>query len=155
MASESGDMKLLGNFGKLVDFISINPDYNPANAALKVPALNAQKAAALVAVADVGTREAPYKAAVNDRQKGLETLPPTVSRARNTFKASGAGQKIQDDLKTVSRKITGRRKSTKIKDDPSTPTNEASKSHSASQLGYENILGNDQDFVAILKMEPG
>lgn len=46
MASESGDMKLLGNSAKLVEFISINPNYNPANAALKVPALNAQKTAA-------------------------------------------------------------------------------------------------------------
>jgi len=155
MASESGDMKLLGNFGKLVEFISINPDYNPANAALKLPALNAQKTAALAAVADIGTKEAPYKAAVNDRQEGFEGLRPVVSRAGNMFKASGAGQKIQDDLKTVSRKISGRRKTAKVKDDPNTPVNEATKSHSASQLSYENILGNYEAFVAILKTEPG
>jgi hypothetical protein len=37
MANESGDMKLLGNFSKLVEFVPINPDYNPANAALKLP----------------------------------------------------------------------------------------------------------------------
>jgi len=28
MPSESGDMKLLGNFSKLFELVSINPDYN-------------------------------------------------------------------------------------------------------------------------------
>ena len=155
MANESGDMKLLGNFSKLIELISVNPDYNPANPSLKVPALNTQKAAAQAAVADIGTKEAPYKAAVNDRQEGFEGLPPIVSRAGNMFKASGAGQKVQADLKTVSRKITGRRKSAKIKDDPSTPQNEATKSHSASQLSYDNMAGNLADFIAVLATQPG
>ena len=154
MATESGDAKLLGNFGKLIEFLSVNPDYNPANPSLKVPALNAQKAAAVNVVADTGTKEAPYKAAVNDRQEGFEGLAPTVSRSGNMFNASGAGQKIQDDLKTVSRKITGRRKTAKVKDDPSTPATEATKSHSASQLSYENIAGNFDDFVAMLGTVP-
>ncbi len=30
MASESGDMKLLGNFSKLIELISTTTDYNPA-----------------------------------------------------------------------------------------------------------------------------
>ena len=154
MANEAGDMKLLGNFSKLIELISINPDYNPANAAIKVPALNTQKTAALAAIADIGTKEAPYKAAVNDRQEGFEGLAPTVSRSGNMFKASGAGQKIQDDLKTVSRKITGRRKTAKVKDDPNTPATEATKSHSVSQLSYENITGNFDDFIAILETVP-
>ena len=46
MASESGDMKLLGNFTRLIELVSVNPDYNPANLSLKVSALNAQKTAA-------------------------------------------------------------------------------------------------------------
>jgi|SRR5882724_319432 len=154
MATESGDAKLLGNFSKLIEFVSVNPDYNPANPSLKVPALNAQKAAAVDVVADIGAQEAPYKAAVNARLEGFEGLPPIVSRAGNMFKASGAGQKSQDDLRTVSRKITGRRKTAKIKDDPSTPQNEATKSHSVSQLSYDNMAGNFEDFIAILKTAP-
>jgi hypothetical protein len=154
MAAESGDAKLLGNFSKLIEFVSVNPGYNPANPSLKVPALNAQKAAALDVVADIGAKEAPYKAAVNDRQEGFEGLPPTVSRSGNMFKASGAGVKSQDDLKTVSRKITGRRKTAKVKDDPNTPQNEATKSHSVSQLSYDNLAGNFDHFIAILKTVP-
>src|SRR5882724_8321337 len=134
MATESGDAKLLGNFSKLIEFVSVNPDYNPANPSLKVPALNAQKAAAVDVVADIGAQEAPYKAAVNSRLEGFEGLPPIVSRAGNMFKASGAGQGSENNLKTAARKITGRRKMAKVKDDPNTPENEASKNHSVSQL---------------------
>jgi hypothetical protein len=155
MPSESGDMKLLGNFSKRVEFVSVNPDYNHTNASIRVPALNTQKAAALAAIADIGAREAPYKAAVNGRQEGFEALRPIVSRAGNMFKASGAGDKIQEDLKTVSRKISGQRKSANIKDDPSTPQNEATKSHSASQMSYDNVTGNLDDFIAVLATEPG
>ena len=30
MTSESGDQKLLGNFRKLIDFVSADPNYNPS-----------------------------------------------------------------------------------------------------------------------------
>jgi hypothetical protein len=153
MATESGDAKLLGNFSKLIEFVSVNSDYNPANALLKVPALNAQKAAAVGAVADIGAQEAPYKAAVNERLGGFEGLGPIVSRAGNMFQASGAGEKSQDNLKAVARKITGRRKTAKVKGDPNAPQTEA-KNHSVSQLSYENMTGNFDDFIAILKTEP-
>jgi len=127
MAAESGDAKLLGNFSKLIEFVSLNPDYNPANASLKVSALNTQKATAMGAVADVGAKEAPYKAAVNERLEGFEGLGPTVSRAGNMFQASGAGRKSQDNLKAVARKITGRRKTPKVKEEPNAPQTEATR----------------------------
>lgn len=151
MANESGDMKLLGNFSKLVELVSVNPDYNPANAKLKLPALNAQKTGAQAAVSDIGTKDAPHKAAVNNRQEGFAGLPSVVSRSGNMLKASGASKNIQDDARTASRKITGRRASAKVKDDPNTPENEANKSHSASQLSYENIVGNVDHYIAILE----
>lgn len=150
MANESGDMKLLGNFSKLIEAVSLNPDYNPANPALKVPALNTQKTAAQAAVDAIGAKAAPYKAAVNNRQEGFEDLPAVVSRSGNMLKASGASLKIQEDARTLSRKITGRRASKRITDDPNTPENEATKSHSASQMSYDNIVGNLDDYIAIL-----
>jgi hypothetical protein len=39
MATESGDKKLLGNFRKLIDEVSADPNYNPANTKLKKTAL--------------------------------------------------------------------------------------------------------------------
>lgn len=154
MPSESGDMKLLGNFGKLIELISTEPNYNPANAKLKVNSLNAQKAAALAAVGGVGTQEAAFKAVTNERQGAYEALPGVMTRSGNMLKASGAGKKIIDDAKTVARKVLGRRKTAKVKDDPNTPPNETNKNHSASQLSFENVSGNFDDYIAILATEP-
>ena len=42
MPTESGDKKLLGNFRKLIDEVSADPNYNPANSKLKKSALEAQ-----------------------------------------------------------------------------------------------------------------
>jgi len=39
MPSESGDMKLLGNFRKLTDFVSADPNYNPANQKIAIAGL--------------------------------------------------------------------------------------------------------------------
>lgn len=150
MASESGDMKLLGNFSKLLELIQIDPDYKPVNAGLKVPTLNTQHSAALASIGEIGAFQAPYKAAVNDRQEVYNGLPALVSRAGNMLKASGAGESIQNDAKTFARKISGRRKSPKVKDDPNTPENEATESHSVSQRSYENMLGNFENYIAVL-----
>jgi hypothetical protein len=150
MATESGDAKLLGNFSKLIELVSINQDYNPPNAAIKVPTLSTQKTTAQAAVTDIGTKEAPFKAAVNERQEVFEGLARVVSRAVNMLQASGASKKIIDDARTQSRKITGRRKTAKVQDNPNTAQNEADKSHSVSQLSYENIVGNFDAFIEIL-----
>jgi hypothetical protein len=154
MANESGDTKLLGNFSKLIELISIDPNYNPANAKIKLPALTAQKAAALAAVGNVGTNEASFKAVTNERQGAYEDLPGIMTRSGNMLKALGAGKKIIDDAKSVSRKVLGRRKTAIVKDDPKTPANEATKSHSASQLSFENRSGNFNDYIDIVAIEP-
>lgn len=155
MPSESGDMKLLGNFSQLIELISLDPNYNPANPALPVPALNTRKTAGLAAVGDVGAKEAAFKAVVNDRQDLFEGVPGLMTRSGNMLKASGASKKIIDDAKGVARKVTGQRKTPKVKDDPKTPQNEAAKSHSVSQLSYANIAGNVADYIAIVATVPG
>jgi hypothetical protein len=150
MPSESGDTKLIGNFGKLIEAVSLDPNYNPANGAIKVPALNNQKTAGQAAVTSLGQYEAANKAVVNDRQYLFETVPSVMTRSGNMLTASGASQKIIDDAKTARRKITGQRKTPKVKDDPKTPQNEAAKSHSVSQQSYESIVGNVEDYIAIV-----
>jgi len=154
MANESGDSKLLGNFSKLIELVSVNADYNPANPALKVPSLNTKKATGYAAVSDVGTTQAPHKAAVNDRQGVFEDLRPVVRRSGNMLRASSADQRIQGDVRTLQRKISGSRKSPKVKNYPNTPQNEAAASQSASQQGYDNLAGNFDNIVALLATVP-
>src|SRR5438132_213167 len=111
MANEAGDMKLLGNFRKLIDLVSGDANYKPSNNTLKVSALEAQYAAALAAVQDVAAKAAPNKAAINDREIAFNALNSTVTRAHNLAKASGASPQHLEDLNTSKRKLSGVRKS--------------------------------------------
>jgi hypothetical protein len=154
MANEAGDMKLLGNFSRLIELVSVNADYNPANTALRVASLNTQKTAVSTAISDVGAQQAPFKAAVNDRQAAFDEMRPVVTRAGNMLQASGSDQLIQDDVRTLQRKISGSRKSPKVKDDPNTPQNEAAASQSASQQSYDNLVGNFEGLIALLGTVP-
>ncbi len=150
MPTESGDNKLLGNFRKLVEIVSADPNYNPANSAITKAGLQSLSTESQAAVADVGAREAPYKVAVNERQTEFEDLPRRMGNSFRMAKASGANKKIQDDLSTSRRKLSGQRKSKIVKGDPNTPKDEAAKTHSASQMSYESQVGNAQNYVALL-----
>jgi hypothetical protein len=148
-------MKLLGNFSQLIELVSLERDYKPANPFLPVPALNTRKTAGTDAVTSLGQYEAAYKAAVNDRQYLFETVPGVMTRSGNMLTASGAGQKILDDAKSARRKITGQRKTPKVKDDPKTPQTEANKTHSVSQRSFGSMVGNVEDYVSIVDTVAG
>lgn len=150
MPTEAGDMKIIGNFRKMIDLVTGDADYKPSNAPIKPATLEVQYTAAHSAVQGVAGAMAPHKAAINERQVAFDNLPALVRRSRNMAKASGAHTKIIDDLNTFARKLTGGRKSPKPKDDPSTPANEAGKSHSASQMSYDNQIANFESLVSLL-----
>jgi hypothetical protein len=104
MATESGDNKLIGNFRKLIDEVSAEPAYNPANIKLKIPALETQYTAADAAVASVAAARAPHKLAVTDRETAFADLRGLAVRSRNFLKASGAAKGVIDDAETSIRK---------------------------------------------------
>jgi len=154
MANEAGDMKLLGNFSKLIDLLKSEPTYAPPNAKITTTAMETQYAAALAAVQDVGNKIAPNKVAISERQTTYDQLPALVTRSRNVLKASGAAKAVVDDAETSLRKVLGRRKSPKVKDNPATPANEADANHSAAQTSFDNQLGNFGAYLAILGAVP-
>jgi hypothetical protein len=53
MPNESGDLKLLGNFRKLIDLVSADTNYKPSNTALTSAAMNTQHTVAFTAAQDV------------------------------------------------------------------------------------------------------
>lgn len=110
MAHESGDMKLLGNFRKLIDFVSAESNYQPSNSSLTIPSLETLYTNSVSAVNDLPAKLAPNKVAVNERQIAFDALAPLVRRSRNLLKASGASQELIKDAETFVRKLTGTRK---------------------------------------------
>lgn len=154
MTTEAGDKKVLGNFSKLIDLIAAEPNYNPANPKLAKAALAAQLAAGESALLSVATNGASNKLAITDCQLAYDNLSPTALSSRDYLKASGAPTGILEDGQTYITKVTGGRKSKKIKDDPATPDDESKGSHSASQMSRENRLGNFESYLEILKQVP-
>jgi hypothetical protein len=154
MPTESGDNKLIGNFRKLIDEVSAEAAYNPANDKLKTTTLEAQYAAADAAVSAVASARAPHKLAITDRESAFAGLRGLAVRSRNFLKASGAPQGVIDDAETYIRKLGGGRKSPKVKDDPATPGDESKGSSSASQLSYDNQIGNFESYIELLKNVP-
>jgi len=78
MPNESGDLKLLANFRKLIDLVSADSDYKPSNAALKPPALNAQHTTGLSGANEVPAKFATNMAAITDREVGFAEVNPTA-----------------------------------------------------------------------------
>lgn len=151
MPSESGDKKLIGNFRKLIDEVSAEAAYNPANTKLKSTALEAQYIAGDAAANAAGSARAVNKLAITDRETSFNKLRPLAVRSRNYLKASGAPKGVIDDAETYIRKLSGGRKSPKIKDDPNTPQDESKGSVSASQMSYDNQVGNFLSYIEIVK----
>jgi hypothetical protein len=154
MANESGDLKLLGNFRKLVDFVSADTNYNPANADITKAALAIHYTASQGSVDDVAAKQAPSKIAINDRQAAYDPLSGLIRRSFAMLKASGASKGVLDDAQTNLRKVTGARKSPKTKPNPATPEGETEKQHSASQMSFDNRRGNVAAYVALLANVP-
>jgi hypothetical protein len=94
---------------------------------------------------------APNKVAISERQAAYDQLPVILPRSRNVLKASGAAKEVIADVDTPYNKALGRRRTPRIKDDPSTPANEATAQYSASQMSYENQRANTGLYVAILR----
>jgi hypothetical protein len=154
MSNETGDMKNLGHFRRLVDIIKADTLYNPSNAVLEATKLELRLAEAIVSVDDIGVKIAPNKFAIDARQDAYAEAKSLVRGSRNILKSSGASAQTLDNADTFSRKALGLRKSKKKEDNPNTTANEANKNHSASQQSYDAVLGHFRSYVEILKGEP-
>ncbi len=154
MSNETGDMKILGNFRRLIDIVKADALYNPSNALLEATKLENSLAGSISAVDDIGVKIAPNKFAIDERQNAYAEAKSLVRGSRNILKSSGASAQTLDNADTFSRKALGLRKSKKKADDPNTATNEANKNHSASQQSYDAVLGHFRSYVEILKGEP-
>lgn len=154
MPSEAGDMKLLGNYRKLIDLVSADPNYNPSNANITKTALETNYTTSVAVAEDVPVKKAPNTFAITEREGAFDQVPGLTRRSISMLKASGASQAIIDDAKPLALKLTGKRKSARIVDDPNTPEDESAGQRSASQMSYDNQRGNFNALRALLANVP-
>jgi hypothetical protein len=152
MPNEAGDMKLLGNFRRLIDLQKTDPTFDSSNPLLKISKLEQQLTEGIAAVEAITDNMAPNKVAITTRQAEYVQAVATVRGSRNLLKSSGASADILEDADSFTRKVFGLKKARKEPDVAAvTSATEAVKTHSASQQSYDAILGNIRNYTGIIK----
>ena len=154
MANETGDMKITGNFRRLIDLVAADPLYNHGSGDLALASLEVFLAEGQTAVSEIDIKLAPNKAAINERQQAYKEAISMLRGSRNYLKSCGASKATIDDADTFAKKALNVRISKKKLDDPNTPENEALENHSAAQLSYDAILGHLRGYNEIIRIEP-
>lgn len=153
--ADSTDMKNLGQFGKLIEFVEEDKSWNPANADLKLGNLKNLYDECLALLKDLPVKQTPYTSAVNEREIAYEQIfPEKITRSKRIYKSNNPSAQAYADVETFARKATGKRKKTKAVDDPNTPEDEAAAAHSVSQQSFESLLGHYRGLIALYSADP-
>ncbi|MGE0076604.1 MAG: hypothetical protein AB7S48_01965 [Bacteroidales bacterium] len=112
--SETGHAKNVANFEKLViETAAFGENFNPSKAALKPAALNTLLDTAKAAIAAVNSAEPAYKNAVSTRDSAFSPFGKLITRVNNAIKASDTTVQEDESVRTIIRKLQGRRASAK------------------------------------------
>src|SRR5437588_759610 len=151
MSNESGDLKLLANFRKLIDLVSADTNYRPANVRLKLTTLEPQHAAGVAAAHDVPAKLATNMTAISDREAAFGDVNSFMSRVHALAKASGVSADHLEDLNTFKRKLISKRKAkTKVVAAAAGETPTAEKQRSSAQMSYDNQVGHVRGYLSVL-----
>lgn len=157
--TETGHAKNVANFEDLISFCTgYGASYNPSKASIKLPALATKRTAAVNALAAVNTNLPPWINAVNAREIVFEPISKLATRILNAVASSDVPKQIIGDVKTIIRKLQGKRASPKKDDkvdDPATPQDESAKSISASQMSFDNRIESMDKLIQLLTSQAG
>ena len=156
--SETGHAKNVANFQDLQSFCTgYGAAYNPTKPTITLAALTTKHTEALAAQASLNSSQPTLTNAVNQREIIFTPLEKLATRLQSAVAASDVSAQFINDVKTLTRKLQGRRatpKKTPIPDNPATPQNESSKSISASQLSYDSLVENFSKLIELLSAQP-
>ena len=155
--SETGNSKNVANFEDLISFCTgYGASYNPSKASIKLTALNIKRTDSLTSLSAVNTNLPPWVNAVNARQIVFEPLSKLVTRVVSAVESSDVSKQVMNDVKTIARKLQGKRASVKIEtviDNPATPEDESAKSISASQMSFDSRIENVDKLIQLLRTQ--
>ena len=156
--SETGHLKNVANFDELISFaMGYGETYNPSKSALKLDALKALSAQAKAAINAVSSTEPAYKSAVAAREVAFEPLSKLTTRVMNSIKATDTPTQVDDNARTLARKIQGVRATPKKTDEEKKALAEQGKEAveiSTSQMSYDSRLDNFFKLIQLLASVP-
>ena len=156
--SETGHLKNVANFDQLISFASgYGEAYNPSKSNLKLDALKALSAQAKESINAVSSTEPAYKSAVAAREVAFEPLSKLTTRVMNSIKATDTAVQVNENARTLVRKIQGIRATPKKTDEEKKALAEQGKESieiSTSQMSYDSRLDNLFKLIQLLSSIP-
>jgi hypothetical protein len=149
--SETGHAITIGQFREIIDYAeAAGTLWNPTNPLLLLSALNPQYTAANNSQAAVNTAKGVYGPAAEQRAIAYKGVDALALGAKGLFYSSGVTKQAKTGIEAVYRKLTGARKTPKVKNPPP----DSPKNISVSQLSFTNVLNTFDSFISILEGNP-
>lgn len=156
--SETGHAKNVANFETLTSIVaSVGANYNPSKTSIQLTALYTVSQAAKEALLNVNQTESVYKLSVNERIQAFADLSKKTTAIFNLLKASDSSIQSDESVKTIYRKLQGRRAGTKLTDEEIAALKAEGKEvtqNSVSQMSFDNRLANLARFITMLSNIP-
>ena len=153
--SESGHAKNVANFDELILFIiSYGATYNPSKAGIQLAALQAISEQAKKAIDLVNSALANYGNAVAARAVAFDPLSKFITRVMNALVATDASQKVEENVRSLVRKIKGTRataKKTVEEKQAAAAEGKSTKEISTSQMSFDSRLANFKKLIKLLE----
>jgi hypothetical protein len=116
-------------------------------------ALNTKSTAADASLTAVNTALAAHTNAVNSREASFEHYQPVLARIANAAAACGLSSAVMDDIRSIIRKLRGARSKAAeppVADNPATPEDESTTSHSSSQMSFDLRVEHFEKLLELL-----
>lgn len=152
---ETGHAKNVANFETvIIILLGLGAIYNPSQALILLPALQAKLAAAKAVLATVDTAGADKTIAVDEREGEFEDIEKYAVNIKRTAEVEVNDEAFTKDLASIVRKFRGGRAGEKPVDDPNTPNvNESLNTISVSQRSFDSMIAHLADLIALLKTQ--
>ncbi|MCD9186805.1 MAG: hypothetical protein LUM44_10250 [Pyrinomonadaceae bacterium] len=150
--NEAGHAKNVANYASYVSIIpTYGTVYKPSQAMIEHTALAAKLPVFETAKNSVIPKASAETLAINARQAVFDPLKTLVTRIVSAAEVSVNDALFAGDIRTVARKLQGRRASGKAVDDPLTPDiDESEQSISASQMSFDNRIEHFEELIGLL-----
>lgn len=157
--SEKGHAKNVANFEDLIAFCKgYGTIYNPSKTSILLSSLELKRTQALDSLKSVNTFIPPWSNAYIARQNVFNPLSKLVTRIFNAVIASDVAPQVIAEVKTITRKLQGKRATPITKtesQDTENPVEESAKNISASQQGTDDKIAFFDKLIEVLKAQPG
>jgi hypothetical protein len=156
--SETGHAKNVSNLDSLItSIIALGTTYNPSRDSIKLTALQTLLNESKESLNAVNIAQAAYSNAVTARKVAFKPFSQLITRVNNSLKATDTTIQVDQNARTIVRKLQGRRASAKITEEEKKILEADGKEAnqiSASQMSFDNRTENFNKLIMLLSSVP-